>query len=140
MDDISHIGKVVSVGPEKTVVRIVSQSACATCRAAGLCTAAEAAEKDIEVRTVEGETYLPGEEVEVVLRQSLGMRAVFYAFVIPLALLVIFGVGLSYTALGELPAGLLSLAAVGIYYLILGLFKGRFESEYNFCIRRKQQS
>ena len=127
MDEISHIGKVVSVGPEKTVVRIVSQSACATCRAAGLCTAAEAAEKDIEVRTVEGETYLPGEEVEVVL-------------VIPLALLVIFGVGLSYTALGELPAGLLSLAAVGIYYLILGLFKGRFESEYNFCIRRKQQS
>lgn len=139
MEEISHIGRVVSSGPDKTVVRIVSQSACTTCRAAGLCTAAEAAEKDIEVKTEPGEAYAPGEEVEVLLRQSLGMKAVLYAFVIPLAVLVVLGVGLSYTGMGELLAGLVSLAAVWVYYLVLRLFRGRFESEYNFYIRRKQQ-
>jgi sigma-E factor negative regulatory protein RseC len=136
-EEISHIGRVISAGPEKTIVRIVSESACASCRAAGLCTAAEAREKDIEVDSVPGENFKPGDEVEVILKESLGLKAVLYAFVIPLAVLVIVGAVLSYVMDNELEAGLISLLCVAVYYLVLKLFRKKLESGYKFYIRRK---
>ena len=90
-------GKVLSVGPKVTTVEIVSKSACASCHAAGLCTAFESVQKQVEVPTDPAAGFTPGEEVEVTLRGSLGTKAVLLAYVVPLFILLILVVSLSFT-------------------------------------------
>ena len=103
--EISHTGKVISVGPQVTTVEIVSKSACASCHAASLCTAFESVRKEVEVPTDPSAGFAVGDEVEVQLRGSLGPKAAVLAYVIPLFILLILVVSLSFTGMHELPSG-----------------------------------
>ena len=73
--EIAHTGKIVSMTPTVTTVEIISASACSSCHAAGLCGAADAVRKQIEVPTGEARGHAVGDVVDVVLAQSLGLKA-----------------------------------------------------------------
>ena len=133
MKEISHTGRILSVGPEITTVEILSKSACASCQAAGLCTAFEAARKEVSVRSDPAVGY----QVEVTLRQDMGTKAVVLAYVVPLFILLILVVYLSYTSMSELAAGAIGLGGVALWYAVLWCFRGSLNREYNFYIRRK---
>lgn len=135
MQEVSHSGIIRSVGPQKTVVEIISQSACAACHAQGICTAADAVKKQVEVPTEPGTAV--GQEVEVVLRESMGMKAVLLSYVVPVLILLAVVVSLSYTGLHELWIGAAGLFGVGLWYLLLWLMRGRFAHEYVFTLKRK---
>ena len=134
MERISHKGRVVKVTPEFTTVEIVSQSACSACHASGLCGLSEYTKKAIEVPTRAWDRYEPGQEVNVVLKASMGHKAVWLAYVAPLVVLL--GVLLATLGLGagELAAGLGALVGVALYYLFLWLFRNRLRREYIFTI------
>jgi len=134
--DISHTGRIKTVGPEVTTVEIISQSACASCHAAGLCTAAEAVKKEISVPTDPNTSYAPGEVVSVLLRKSMGMKAVVLSYVVPLFILLILVVSLSFTKIHELVIGLIGLAGIGLWYIVIYMLRGRLASEYVFYIER----
>ena len=133
--EVEHSGKVVRMTPQVTTVVIEQHAACAGCHAAGLCGMAELEEKTVEVPTDPYATYGVGDTVQVVLKASMGMKAVYLAYFIPL--LVLLGVILGLMALGvqEVPAGLAGLAAVGLYYLGLYLLRDRLKNEYIFTIK-----
>ena len=135
--EISHTGKVLSVGPKVTTVEIVSKSACASCHAAGLCTAFESVQKQVEVPTDPAAGFTPGEEVEVTLRGSLGTKAVMLAYVVPLFILLILVVSLSFTDMHELAVAAAGLGGMAVWYGILWFFRGSLEREYRFYARRK---
>jgi len=131
--EISHKGIVRETGSGKALVEILSQSACSSCHAAGLCSASEAVKKMVEVTT-----FTPcqvGQEVEVVLKRSMGMKAVLLAYVVPLFILLILVVSLSYTNVHELVAGAVGIAGVALWYLVLLLFKNKLRGEYVFYIK-----
>ena len=137
MKEISHTGRIVSVDGRTATVEIVSRSACASCHAAGLCTASEAAVKRITVKLSPADDYATGEEVLVLLRGSMGAKAVLLAYAVPLFILMILVVSLSFTDVHELAAGAAGLGGVAVWYLILYRFRDRLEREYDFYIRRK---
>ena len=137
MKEISHSGRIEAVGKDSVTVRIVSRSACASCHAAGLCTASESATKDIRVRTTPADDYKVGEEVLVLLRGNMGTKAVLLAYGVPLFILLILVVSLSFTDVHELAAGAVGLGGVAVWFLILYCFRDRLEREYEFYIRRK---
>ena len=137
MKEISHSGRIEAVGKDSVTVRIVSRSACASCHAAGLCTASESATKDIRVRTTPADEYKVGEEVLVLLRGNMGTKAVLLAYGVPLFILLILVVSLSFTDVHELAAGAVGLGGVAVWFLILYCFRDRLEREYEFYIRRK---
>ena len=137
MKEISHSGRIEAVGKDSVTVRIVSRSACASCHAAGLCTASESATKDIRVRTTPADDYKVGEEVLVLLRGNMGTKAVLLAYGVPLFILLILVVSLSFTDVHELAAGAAGLGGVAVWFLILYCFRDRLEREYEFYIRRK---
>ena len=137
MKEISHIGRIVSAGKDSVTVEIVSRSACASCHAAGLCMASEAAAKEITVKTSPSDDYKVGEEVLVLLRGSMGTKAVLLAYAVPLFILLILVVSLSFTNVHELAAGAAGLGGIAVWYLILYCFRDRLEREYEFYIRRK---
>lgn len=135
-ETISHTGMVTGISGKTAVVEIVSASACSSCSAAGLCSMAEAVRKQIEVAVPAGETYAVGEQVEVCLTAAEGMKAVVAAYVIPLFILLILCVSLSYTGLSELLIGAAGIGALAVYYLILYLARGRLAGGYVFRIRK----
>lgn len=133
---VSHKGKVTEMTPEVTTVVILSSSACGECHAAGFCSMADMAEKTVEVPTNPYATYSVGDEVEVVLKASMGFKAVWLAYCIPLVILLAVILGLLSLGLGEVIASVSGLSAIVLYYLVLWLFRGKLQNEYVFTIKR----
>ena len=132
-----HTGKVVSMTPATTTVEIISHAACSECHAAGVCGMSEFAEKAIEVPADPYATYGVGDEVQVVLKASMGMKAVWLAYFLPLVVLLAVALGLIALGVGEVAAGLAGLGAVALYYLALWLFRDKLRNEYVFTIQAK---
>ena len=134
-EQVKHTGKVVSMTPQLTTVQIVSHSACSSCRAAGLCGLSEYTEKAIQVPTDPYAAYGVGDEVQVVLKASMGMKAVWLAYFLPLVILLAVALGLIALGVSEVVSGLSGIAAVGVYYLGLWLFREKLQDEYVFTIQ-----
>ena len=135
IEQVMHTGKVVSMTPTMTTVQIVSQSACSECHAAGLCGLSEYTEKAIEVPTSPSATYGVGDEVQVVLKASMGFKAVWIAYFLPLVVLLAIALGLIALGVSEVVAGLAGIGAVALYYLIVWLRRDRLRNEYVFTIQ-----
>ena len=134
MESISHRGRIVKVTPEFTTVEIISSSACSACHATGICGMSEYTKKAIEVPTRAWDHYETGQEVNVVLKASMGHKAVWLAYVAPLGVLLAVLLGALGLGAGELAAGLGAIGGVAVYYLFLWLFKDRLRNEYVFAI------
>ena len=134
---IEHEGVVECVLPDAVHVKITSRSACGACKARQACGMAEAQEKIVVVMTHEAARYLPGDAVRVGVRKMAGRIAVLLAYggalVVLLAALV-----LSIVVCGASDGvGLVAaLASVGLYYLLLWLFRRRIEHTIQFTITK----
>lgn len=135
--EISHKGRIVSITPEFTTVEIISESACASCHARSLCGLGDAKTKAVEVPTRGWDNYKVGDEVDVALKASMGHKAVWLAYVLPLLLLVAVLLVLTACGVHELYAGLGGLGAVAVWYLVLWMLRGKLKNEYVFNISKK---
>jgi len=133
--EVSHKGRVLSITPEVTTVAIEQHSACSECHAAGLCTLSDVVEKAVEVPTRPFAAYNVGDEVEIVLKASMGFKAVWLAYFIPLVVLLAVILLLAWLGVGEVVAGLSGIGAVGVYYFFLWLFREKLRNEYTFTIK-----
>ena len=134
-DEIRHSGKILEITPDFTTVQIVVSSACSACHAKGLCGMSEDEEKVIMLPTDPYATYQAGDEVKVCTKMSMGLKAVWISYVIPLAVLMILILSLSAVVDNEYVTGLLSLAGVALYYLVIWLFRDRLSDEFVFYIK-----
>ncbi|WP_321299491.1 SoxR reducing system RseC family protein [Marinifilum fragile] len=132
---IDHEGTILEIKNGKITVGIVNVSACAGCHAKGACTISDIKEKSIDVIDFSNK-YSVGEKVKLTYRESLGWFALMLAYVIPfvLVLLVLF-IATAFTN-DELISGLLSLAILPPYYIILSFFKGRLKKTFSFTIEK----
>lgn len=133
--EVSHKGRVLSITPEVTTVAIEQHSACSECHAAGLCTLSDVVEKAVEAPTRPFAAYNVGDEVEIVLKASMGFKAVWLAYFIPLVVLLAVILLLAWLGVGEVVAGLSGIGAVGVYYFFLWLFREKLRKEYTFTIK-----
>ena len=136
-DLIKHRGIVEKIDGSHVVVRIVQTSACSTCSAKGLCNASESKEKQIDVYEV-NPAYRIGEEVVLCGSTSMGMKAVFLAFGIPvLLLLAALFVTMRITDGDALLAATVALLAVVPYYVVLYLMKDKMNKTFSFVIEKQ---
>ena len=92
--------------------------------------------KAVELPTDPYATYGVGDEVDLVLKASMGMKAVWLAYFIPLIVILAVILGLIALGVGEVVAGVSGIGAVGIYYFLLWLFRDSLRNEYVFTIKR----
>ncbi|MBQ8243130.1 MAG: SoxR reducing system RseC family protein [Bacteroides sp.] len=136
-DIIKHRGIVVKIDGSHVVVRIVQTSACSACSAKGLCNASESKEKQIDVYEV-NPAYRIGEEVVLCGSTSMGMKAVFLAFGIPvLLLLAVLFVTMRITDGDALLAAAVALLAVVPYYVVIYLMKDKMNKTFSFVIEKQ---
>lgn len=137
---IEHEGRVVAISKDYISVEIVSKSACAACHAKSVCAASDESVKIIEIpydiSTLSAD-YKVGDSVNVVLSSSLGVRAIWFAYVIPLIVLLACIFIFSHIGVGELRTGLYSLGVVALYYAVLALFRNKFSKIFTFTIESK---
>ncbi|MCQ2182924.1 MAG: SoxR reducing system RseC family protein [Bacteroidales bacterium] len=133
---ITHKGRIIDITPEITTVEIISESACGSCHAKNLCSLSESKTKNIKVPTRGWDQFQPGDEVDVVLKASMGLKAVWIGYVIPLFVLVAVLLILLQTGRTELFSGLAAIVAVAVYYLAIWIFRGKLQNEITFSIKK----
>lgn len=115
------------------MVTIVSQSACSACHARGGCLASDSREKEIEV-SHNLKPYHIGQQVTVVLKESSGIRALFYGYLFPFLVLVATLVVALHFSGNEVVSGLISLGMLIPYYTGLYLFRDKLTRRFEFFL------
>ena len=136
-NEIRHSGRILEITPEFTTVQIVVSSACSSCHAKAMCGMSEDEEKVIMVPTDPYAEHNVGDEVQVLTKMTMGLKAVWISYVIPLAVLMILILSLSPVIANELMLGLAALAGVALYYFGIWLFRDRLSDEFVFYIKEK---
>jgi sigma-E factor negative regulatory protein RseC len=133
IETINHEGIVQKADEKSVLVSISSASACSGCHAAGSCTLSGKDEKIIEVSG----TYnvKPGDTVTILMKQSVGFAALFFGYLLPLISVITMLIVLISMKVTELVAGLISLAMLIPYYIILFLFKKRINEKITFTLK-----
>jgi positive regulator of sigma E activity len=133
---IEHKGIISEVGDKLIRVSVKPESACGNCRARGSCSLGSDDERIIEVFTSPGDNYFVGEQIGVVIEQSLGMKALGLGYVLPFLVVMTILIILSCLGVNEGLAGILSLAALAPYYFGLTFFKKGLKKEFSFRLKK----
>ena len=133
-NEIVHSGKIIEINPDFTTVEIMVSSACSECHAKGLCGMSEMEEKVIMVPTDPYEPRQIGDIVQVKTKMTMGLKAVWISYVIPLAVLMILILSLSAVIENEFLRGGIAIAGVGLYYFVIWLMKDRLSDQFEFYI------
>jgi len=134
-DVLSHKGSIQRKDDQNYYVSIIAQSACSSCHSKGVCNSSEMKEKVIEVPRLPGDNFQEGDSVEVLMKKSLGTKAVIIGYVLPFALLLGSLIGFFNILQSEGMAGIISISVVTIYYGFLYLFRNRLKRTFTFSIR-----
>ncbi|MGX8690540.1 MAG: SoxR reducing system RseC family protein [Bacteroidaceae bacterium] len=132
--DIRHDGVVDSIDGQTVVVRITQSSACGGCQARNICRAAESKDKLVEVQCADAGLLKTGQVVTVAGAESLGMKAVMWAFGLPLVLLLAAMIVVMALTGDERMAALAALGILVPYYIVLFLMRERLKKDFKFRI------
>ena len=133
---VSHKGTIVEISEGNIRVEIINKSMCAACHAKGFCSAGDTKDTIIDVAYFNNGEYQWGDEVEVTMKRSMGFKAVWISYVIPLAILLIFLLTLQGLGFSELHAGLAAAGAICVYYLVVYLFRDKIADKFVFTIAK----
>ncbi len=134
---VKHDGVVSKISQHKITVSLKGSVHCEACNAKAACGVSESNSKEIEVEGIV-QPFRLDEKVEVVLRKSKGMKAVFWAYVFPFILLLA-TLLISSLYYREWIAGLLAFAILIPYYGMLYLLKETFKKEFQISLIKSNQ-
>ena len=138
---IEHEGVVIANEDGHFVVKFLQQSACASCKAKGFCASNENKEKLVDVWLTNGHNAADnigiGDKVTVCATISMGWKAITFAFIIPLAVLVA-TVIVALLITGDEPlSAIIGLGALCPYYFVLYLLRAKMQKQISFWIGAK---
>lgn len=128
---IQHQGVITKVTPKKITVALQGNIHCETCNAKSACGTAEADQKEVEITHTSALNL--HDEVTVLLRKDVGMKAVFWAYLFPFILLMTVLIASSYVV-EEWLSGVLAILVLLPYYLMLHFLQKRFKKSFQFSI------
>ena len=136
-----QVATVIEQDSNKVKVLIERQSACASCHAKAACTSLDKKNQIISIQTEDARNYKEGERVRILITQSLGLKAVVLAFVVPAAILIS-AVAIQvkcFPMLDQSLAALVALLCYLVYYLLLYRFRARIDRHFVIKIRHLEQ-
>jgi sigma-E factor negative regulatory protein RseC len=133
--DIIHEGIVTKTEADSVTVLLSSAVACTGCEAGGSCSLAGAEKKILKVEGAWG--VRQGEKVVVSMKESQGYSALMLGYVIPLAVLLLTLVICEALSGSELFSGLMSIAVLVPYYILLFAFRSLISKKFTFKLLTK---
>ena len=132
--DINHKGIVSKISEGVLTVSLKGNINCEGCKAKAACGVSDSKDKEIDVFETD-QAFKLNESVQIVLEKGLGLKAVFFAYVLPFILLI-FTLFIASNFLEEWIAGLLSLSILIPYYLLLYFMKDSFQKVFKLSIHK----
>ena len=133
-DTVSHEGIITSINEDEVQVKILSRSGCVSCNIKSACNMSEMQEKIITIPAPKDKNLSIGQEVKISMGLGQANRAVIFAYVIPLIILVAMIFILSTLKIEEGLNALISIGTLIPYYLILFLFRNRLKRKFEYEI------
>lgn len=127
-----HEGVISKIRNNVVTVSLKGNISCEACNIKSACGISDSNSKEVEV-------YYPDkgfkihEDVIVILKKDLGLKAIFWAYVLPFLLLITILLVAS-TLVPEWLAGLLSVSFLIPYYSILYMFRNKFKKIFKISI------
>lgn len=130
-ETVSHEGIVTQITDDEIQVKIIQESACASCHAKSACTVVDQAEKYLTVPRPEGREIHLFQKVNVVMKVGQGNKAAILAYLLPIViLLAVLFVCLGF-GMGEGWSALISIVALIPYYTVLYLQRDKLKKRFD---------
>ncbi|MBO4738148.1 MAG: SoxR reducing system RseC family protein [Bacteroidales bacterium] len=137
-DFVYHQAKVTSVSTDSVDVLLEKGSACSTCHNRGACSSLDKQNMFYHIDTPNAQSFQVGEIVRIGISVNSGLKAVIYAYLIPLLLLFAAFFVARYCTPFELLQVLIGLGVVVVYYYVLFKQKHRLNKKFTFTIQKLQ--
>lgn len=133
--NITHSGFVSQVADGHVKVSLFRPEACGGCQMKDYCGGDNDERQEFEL-VANG--YQVGDEVQLLMSTSTGLRAVLVAYLVPFAVLLlslIIGLEMGLT---EAEAALVSLSTTGLYYILLKMISKSIKGHFSISIQKLQ--
>jgi sigma-E factor negative regulatory protein RseC len=127
-----HAGFISKINSDSVIVTLEPNIQCEACHVKGTCGVSDSSTKQVEI-PISRNNYRINEQVDVILKKALGLKAVFWAYVFPFILMFSTLILASFFV-EEWLAGLMSLLIIVPYYLVLYLLKSTLKSAFKVSI------
>ena len=131
---VKHLGTVSHVNFNSVIVTLESANQCAGCSVKSGCGLHGSQLKQIEV-ILDRQNFALNERVMVILKKQAGLKAVFWAYLLPFFIML---ATLMFTSLffSELMAGIFSLAVLVPYYTYIYLNNNKLKGDLEISISK----
>lgn len=134
---ICHPGIVQSVDQNHIRVSILSRSACGSCHAKSACSLGDSQDKLIDIyQSGTANEFTPGDQVEVVLLESTGLKALVVGYILPFLAVLFTLILLTIITGSEKIAGIAAIGILVPYYISLKLFGKSLKKTFSFSLRK----
>lgn len=134
---IEQEGIVEEINDHRIRVKLRRDSVCGQCSAHALCNLSDISERIIE-STDDTLNLKTGDVVGVAISRNMGNKAVFLGYLVPFLLLLSVLIALNSLGYSELFSGLVSVAVLIPYYLLIYLLRERLKNSFHFSVRKKE--
>lgn len=134
--NVEHSGVVKEIRGRDVLVELLRTSACGSCESRQYC---ELTEKQYQTLVFhdQPEDFTVGEEVNIVLEQSQGFKALVLAYVLPLGVVVVSLLVFSGMTTREYLAGGGALLMLVPYYVLLHVLSPRLRGSFQMKLYKK---
>jgi positive regulator of sigma E activity len=133
----THEGEIVGVYDTYVHVKILLNEACQNCNSKKACMVFSSKERIIDIRCDNPSLFQIGECVTVHMATSMGLKAVLFAYVLPVILLIGSILAASRWIKQELITIAIGLGVVVTYYLLLFSLRKKINRTFSFSISKK---
>ena len=134
-NSVCREGTVRKITGDDIIVEITVKSACANCHAKAMCSLSESKQEFIHAKSLYPSKPDVGDKVEVVMRQSMGGKAVLIGYFFPFLVLIIALFAGYWLTKHEAVSVLIALGATAIYYIIIWKLHKKLSKQFIFYVR-----
>ena len=138
-ENLCKEGIVREIVGDRVKVEMTVSSACSECHARSICLPSDRKQEFVMAHTLSDEQFVPGEHVQIVLRRSLGNKAVLLAYFIPFCVLMVSLFGCYALTKNELLSVLVCIVFVAIYYVFMIKRSKKIDKQFVFYVKKIEQ-
>lgn len=129
---VSHPGVITKISGKDIEIEILSIGSCGSCNIKSACGMSEMKEKFITIPRPEGKEFIVGQPVKVSMTTRQGSKAAFYAYLIPVLLMIFTILILSLFELADWISAVAGIGVTAVYYAVLFLLRGKIREKFEY--------
>jgi len=132
--NITHQGIITKIENDNVYVQLLDNAHCQSCDLKSHC--GSVSDDNLLKINAKNDTYTIRENVQVIIGNHTGFKAVFWGYILPFTVMMTVLVISNMTSMPEWQSGLFALVFVAVYYGLLFVFKQKMASQFQIKIKK----